>query len=45
MADNEEAKETNPRRNEFEVVSLTASVYAAALGPKLVDSNTRTKIA
>lgn len=39
MADNEEAKETGPRGNEWEVVSLTASVYAAAPGPEVVDSN------
>ncbi|XP_057766460.1 ATG8-interacting protein 1-like isoform X2 [Salvia miltiorrhiza] len=39
MADNEEAKETGPRGNEWEVVSLTASAYAAAPGPKPVDSS------
>ncbi|KAL1537712.1 ATG8-interacting protein 1-like isoform X1 [Salvia divinorum] len=39
MADNEEAKETGPRGNEWEVVSLTASAYAAAPGPEPVDSS------
>ena len=39
MADNEEAKEIGPRGNEWEVVSLTASAYAAAPGPEPVDSS------
>lgn len=39
MADNEEAKETGPRGNEWEVVSLTASAYAASPGPEPVDSS------
>ncbi|KAL7129462.1 hypothetical protein ABFS83_13G067800 [Erythranthe nasuta] len=39
MADNEEEKETAPRGNEWEVVSLTASAYAAAPGPEHVDSS------
>ncbi|KAI3457383.1 hypothetical protein Pfo_014046 [Paulownia fortunei] len=38
MAD-EEGKEAAPRGNEWEVVSLTASAYAAAPGPKQVDSS------
>ncbi|KAJ8573175.1 hypothetical protein K7X08_009686 [Anisodus acutangulus] len=39
MASNEEGEETAPRGNEWEVVSLTQSAYAAASGPKQVDSN------
>ncbi|KAL1537936.1 ATG8-interacting protein 1-like isoform X1 [Salvia divinorum] len=39
MADNEEEKETGPRGNEWEVVSLTASAYAAAPGPEPVDAS------
>ncbi|XP_055817259.1 ATG8-interacting protein 1-like isoform X2 [Solanum dulcamara] len=39
MASNEEGEETAPRGNEWEVVSLTQSAYAAAPGPKQVDSN------
>ncbi|KAI3466055.1 hypothetical protein Pfo_022718 [Paulownia fortunei] len=39
MADNEEGEETAPRGNEWEVVSLTASAYAAAPGPKQVGSS------
>eukprot|EP00262_Sarcandra_glabra_P005080 TRINITY_DN1635_c0_g2_i2.p1 TRINITY_DN1635_c0_g2~~TRINITY_DN1635_c0_g2_i2.p1 ORF type:complete len:358 (-),score=93.70 TRINITY_DN1635_c0_g2_i2:466-1431(-) len=39
MADNEkEGEETSGRGNEWEVVSLTASTYAAAPGPKGIDS-------
>ncbi|XP_022757381.1 ATG8-interacting protein 1-like [Durio zibethinus] len=37
MADNEEGKENIPHGNEWEVVSLTASAYAAAPGPKEVE--------
>lgn len=33
MADNEKVEESTPRGNEWEVVSLTASAYAAAPGP------------
>lgn len=33
MADKDEGEETSTRRNEWEVVSLTASAYAAAPGP------------
>ncbi|CAN4109009.1 unnamed protein product [Withania somnifera] len=39
MESNEEGEETAPRGNEWEVVSLTQSAYAAARGPKQVDSN------
>ncbi|KAL6981977.1 hypothetical protein U1Q18_023595 [Sarracenia purpurea var. burkii] len=39
MADNEEGKETTSRGNEWEVVSLTASAYAAAPGPEQVELN------
>ncbi|KAL2483568.1 hypothetical protein Fot_45012 [Forsythia ovata] len=39
MADNEEREETAPRGNEWEVVSLTASAYAAAPRPEQVDSS------
>ncbi|KAF8380210.1 hypothetical protein HHK36_027692 [Tetracentron sinense] len=40
MADDEkEGEETTSRRNEWEVVSLTASTYAAAPGPKGFESN------
>ncbi|XP_070026144.1 ATG8-interacting protein 1 isoform X2 [Nicotiana sylvestris] len=39
MASNEEGEETAPRGNEWEVVSLTQSAYAAAPGPKQVDPN------
>ncbi|XP_022770455.1 ATG8-interacting protein 1-like [Durio zibethinus] len=38
MADNEEREENTPRGNEWEVVSLTASAYAAAPGPKEVET-------
>ncbi|XP_011098237.1 ATG8-interacting protein 1 isoform X3 [Sesamum indicum] len=38
MADNEEGGEAAPRGNEWEVVSLTASAYAAAPGPQQVES-------
>ncbi|WCJ22774.1 ATG8-interacting protein 2 [Euphorbia peplus] len=37
MADNEEQEENTARGNEWEVVSLTASAYAAAPGPKDVE--------
>ncbi|GFP79616.1 hypothetical protein PHJA_000105100 [Phtheirospermum japonicum] len=36
---NEEGKDDPPRGNEWEVVSLTASAYAAAPGPQQVDPN------
>lgn len=36
MAANEEGDETAPRGNEWEVVSLTASAYAAAPGPEQI---------
>lgn len=39
MADNEEGEGTTSRGNEWEVVSLTASAYAAAPGPEHVDEN------
>ncbi|KAK9279584.1 hypothetical protein L1049_013263 [Liquidambar formosana] len=39
MADNEEGGETTSRGNEWEVVSLTASAYAAAPGPKDIELN------
>lgn len=39
MAANEEGDETAPRGNEWEVVTLTASAYAAAPGPEQVDLN------
>ncbi|KAK2992630.1 hypothetical protein RJ640_023940 [Escallonia rubra] len=39
MADKEEGEEPTHRGNEWEVVSLTASAYAAAPGPKQVDLN------
>ncbi|KAJ4956081.1 hypothetical protein NE237_012864 [Protea cynaroides] len=39
MADNEEGVETPSRGNEWEVVTLTASAYAAAPGPKKFESN------
>ena len=39
MADNEEGEETTSRGNEWEVVSLTASAYAAAPGPKAIESS------
>lgn len=39
MSSNEEGEETAPRGNEWEVVSLTQSAYAAAPGPKQVDPN------
>ncbi|KAK8688185.1 hypothetical protein V6N13_086961 [Hibiscus sabdariffa] len=38
MADNGEGDENIPRGNEWEVVSLTASAYAAAPGPKEVET-------
>ena len=37
MADNEKGEESNGRGNGWEVVSLTASAYAAAPGPREVD--------
>ncbi|KAI5647230.1 hypothetical protein M9H77_33235 [Catharanthus roseus] len=37
MADNEGKEEPAPRGNEWEVVSLTASTYAAAPGPEQVE--------
>ncbi|XP_075644457.1 ATG8-interacting protein 1 isoform X2 [Castanea sativa] len=37
MADNEQGEENPSRGNEWEVVSLTASAYAAAPGPKDVE--------
>ncbi|KAJ0112217.1 hypothetical protein Patl1_00346 [Pistacia atlantica] len=37
MADNEEGPENTSRGNEWEVVSLTASAYAAAPGPENVE--------
>ncbi|XP_042477486.1 ATG8-interacting protein 1 isoform X2 [Macadamia integrifolia] len=39
MADNKEGKETSTRGNEWEVVALTASTYAAAPGPERFESN------
>ncbi|PON63281.1 mesoderm induction early response protein [Parasponia andersonii] len=39
MADKEGLEENASRGNEWEVVSLTASTYAAAPGPDLVESN------
>ncbi|KAK9068314.1 hypothetical protein SSX86_012425 [Deinandra increscens subsp. villosa] len=38
MADKEEGKETEPRGADWEVVSLTASTYAASPGPDMVDT-------
>ncbi|XWS32167.1 hypothetical protein CRYUN_Cryun23aG0137700 [Craigia yunnanensis] len=38
MADNEEGEENTPSGNEWEVVSLTASAYAAAPGPEEVET-------
>ncbi|KAA8516065.1 hypothetical protein F0562_019244 [Nyssa sinensis] len=43
MADKEEGEETTSRGNEWEVVSLTASAYAAAPGPKQVEMNDSAK--
>lgn len=44
MADNnEEGKETTTRGNEWEVVSLTASAYAAAPGPEQIELNDNDK--
>ncbi|OIS99465.1 PREDICTED: ATG8-interacting protein 1-like [Nicotiana attenuata] len=37
MANNAKGEENTPRGNEWEVVTLTKSVYAAAPGPKQVD--------
>lgn len=37
MAENEELEKTAPKGNEWEVVSLTASAYAASPGPDQVD--------
>lgn len=37
MSDNEEVEENTSRGNEWEVVSLTASTYAAAPGPQKVE--------
>lgn len=39
MADNEEGEATTSRGNEWEVVSLTASAYAAAPGPKGIETS------
>jgi hypothetical protein len=39
MAENEERNEKPSRGNDWEVVSLTASAYAAAPGPKHTESN------
>lgn len=39
MADNEEGEKTTSRGNEWEVVSLSASAYAAAPGPEKVELN------
>jgi len=39
MADNEEGEKTTSRGNEWEVVSLSASAYAAAPGPERVELN------
>ncbi|CAN1308924.1 Origin of replication complex subunit 5 [Linum perenne] len=39
MADNEGGEENKTRGNDWEVVSLTASTYAAAPGPKEVEMN------
>lgn len=39
MADNEEGEESTGRGNGWEVVSLTASAYAAAPGPREVELN------
>ncbi|XWS46110.1 hypothetical protein CRYUN_Cryun14cG0035300 [Craigia yunnanensis] len=43
MADNEEREENTPRGNEWEVVSLTASAYDAAPGPKEVETKDYSK--
>ncbi|KAE8733320.1 Origin recognition complex protein 5 [Hibiscus syriacus] len=43
MADNGEGKENIPRGNEWEVVSLTSSAYAAAPGPKEVETKDDSK--
>ncbi|KAE8721317.1 hypothetical protein F3Y22_tig00016563pilonHSYRG00169 [Hibiscus syriacus] len=43
MADNGEGEENIPRGNEWEVVSLTASAYAAAPGPKKVETKDDSK--
>ncbi|XP_039011977.1 ATG8-interacting protein 1-like isoform X2 [Hibiscus syriacus] len=43
MADNGEGEENIPRGNEWEVVSLTASAYAAAPGPKDVETKDDSK--
>ncbi|XP_059651385.1 ATG8-interacting protein 1 [Cornus florida] len=43
MADNEEAEQATSRGNEWEVVSLTASAYAAAPGPKHIELNDNDK--
>ncbi|GMI98410.1 ATG8-interacting protein 1 [Hibiscus trionum] len=43
MADNGEGEENIPRGNEWEVVSLTASAYAAAPGPKEVETKDDSK--
>ncbi|XP_009781594.1 ATG8-interacting protein 1 isoform X1 [Nicotiana tabacum] len=48
MANNVEGDEATPHRNEWEVVTLTQSVYAAAPGPKqvgLVDDNSAEYVA
>ncbi|KAA8520648.1 hypothetical protein F0562_014904 [Nyssa sinensis] len=43
MADNEEREESTSRGNEWEVVSLTASAYAAAPGPEHIELNDNDK--
>lgn len=43
MADKEEGEENTSRGNEWEVVSLTASAYAAAPGPEEVELNDKDK--
>ncbi|XP_024030496.1 ATG8-interacting protein 1 isoform X2 [Morus notabilis] len=43
MANNEEGEENTNRGNEWEVVSLTASAYAAAPGPEEVELNDNDK--
>ncbi|CAK9143829.1 unnamed protein product [Ilex paraguariensis] len=44
MADNEDREEITSRGNEWEVVSLTASTYAAAPGPKQNDDEKDTAV-
>ncbi|KAF7154807.1 hypothetical protein RHSIM_Rhsim01G0159000 [Rhododendron simsii] len=43
MANNEEGEKTTSRGNEWEVVSLSASAYAAAPGPERVELNDNDK--